>query len=192
MLAWDLYLVLKVLIWGFGGCCRFLTGICHFDLDFDMVAGLWYNHDPNFCSIILILKVKRLSKSFKSWVRALEDAGGSWLWFGIFFIGYSHWSLIPLCSEFWLYILILTIQRKPMFFKSSFGALEYTGGFWLDVASWPRLGYGGWSLINPFSQFGLSILILKMQRTSMSFKSSIGALEDAGGSWLWFGTLILI
>ena len=27
---------------------------------------------------------------------------------------------------------------------------------------------------------------------SMSFKSSFGALEDAGGSWLGFGILILI
>ena len=32
--------VLKVLIWGFGGCWRFLTGVWHFDLDFDMVTGL--------------------------------------------------------------------------------------------------------------------------------------------------------
>ena len=32
---------------------------------------------------------------------------------------------------------------------------------------------------------------LKVQRTYMSFKSSFGALEDAGGSWLGFGILIL-
>ena len=44
----------------------------------------------------------------------------------------------------------------------------------------------------PWSEFWLSILILKVQRTSMSFKSSFGALEDAGGSWLGFGILILI
>merc|ERR1711954_615124 len=40
--------------------------------------------------------------------------------------------------------------------------------------------------------FWLSILILKVQRTSMSFKSSFGALEDAGGSCLGFGILVLI
>merc|ERR1711954_293590 len=40
--------------------------------------------------------------------------------------------------------------------------------------------------------FWLSILILKVQRTSMSFKSSLGAIEDAGGSCLGFGILILI
>ena len=33
--------VLKVLIWGFDGYLRFLTGVCHLDLDFDMVTGLW-------------------------------------------------------------------------------------------------------------------------------------------------------
>ena len=32
----------------------------------------------------------------------------------------------------------------------------------------------------------------KVQRTSMSFKSSFGALEDAGGSWLGFGIWTLI
>ena len=32
--------VLYVLIWGFGGCWRFLTGIWHLDLDLDMVTGL--------------------------------------------------------------------------------------------------------------------------------------------------------
>ena len=32
--------VLKVLIWGFGGCWRFLTGIWHFDLDLNMVTSV--------------------------------------------------------------------------------------------------------------------------------------------------------
>ena len=60
------------------------------------------------------------------------------------------------------------------------------------LASWSWFGYGHWSLIYPWSKFWLSILILKVQRTSMSFKSSFGALEDAGGSWLGFGILTLI
>ena len=32
--------VLLVLIWGFGGHWRFLTGICQFDLVFDMATSL--------------------------------------------------------------------------------------------------------------------------------------------------------
>ena len=36
------------------------------------------------------------------------------------------------------------------------------------------------------------ILILKVQRTSLSFKSSFGVLDDTGCSWLRFGILILI
>ena len=32
--------VLQVPIWGFGGHWRFLTGVWHLDLDFDMVTGL--------------------------------------------------------------------------------------------------------------------------------------------------------
>merc|ERR1712112_265361 len=47
-------------------------------------------------------------------------------------------------------------------------------------------------LIYPYSEFWLSILILKVQRTSMSFKSLFGALEKTGGSCLGFGILILI
>ena len=88
-------------------------------------------------------------------------------------------------------------------------------GLWrmLEVPDWGLtslswFGYDHWSLIHPWYEFWpfilslalsivmfkylLSILILKVQRTSMSFKSSLGALEDAGGSWLGFGILILI
>ena len=61
-----------------------------------------------------------------------------------------------------------------------------------SFASWSWFGYGHWSLTHPWSDFWLSILILKVQRTSMTFKSWFGDLEDAGGSWLGFGILILI
>ena len=57
---------------------------------------------------------------------------------------------------------------------------------------WPWLGCSHWSLMHQFSEFWLSFLILRVQRTCMSFESSFGALEDAGGSWLGFGILILI
>merc|ERR1711954_612747 len=43
-------LFFQVLIWGFGGCWWFLTGVLHLDLDLDMVTGLLYTHDPNFGS----------------------------------------------------------------------------------------------------------------------------------------------
>ena len=59
-------------------------------------------------------------------------------------------------------------------------------------ASWSWFGYGWWSLIQPWSEFWLSILILKVKRLSMSFKTSFGALEDTGGSWLGFGIFILV
>ena len=60
----------------------------------------------------------------------------------------------------------------------------------LGSLSW--FGYCHWSLLNPCSKFWLSILILNVQRKSMSFKSGFGALVGAGGSWLGFGILILI
>ena len=56
--------------------------------------------------------------------------------------------------------------------------------------------YSNKSLLEPIkaelSLFQLFILILKVQRTSMSFKSWYGALEGTGGSWLGFCILIMI
>ena len=51
--------------------------------------------------------------------------------------------------------------------------------------SWSWFGYGHWSLLHPCARFWPSILILKVQRTSMSFKSSFGALKvlGFGGHW---------
>ena len=49
-----------------------------------------------------------------------------------------------------------------------------------------------WKLIySQCSEFLLSFLILNVQPTYMSLKSWFVALEDAGGSWLRFGFLIL-
>ena len=45
--------------------------------------------------------------------------------------------------------------------------------------------------MHPYSKFWLSIWILKLQRTGMSFKSSFWVLEDTGGSWLGLAILIL-
>ena len=60
------------------------------------------------------------------------------------------------------------------------------------LASWYWFGYGHWSLMYPGYDFLLSVLRLKVQRTSMSYESSFGAFEDAGCSWLGFGIVIWI
>ena len=60
------------------------------------------------------------------------------------------------------------------------------------LLSWSWFGYGHWSLIYSWSEFLLFILILKVQRTSMSFKTWFGALKDAEGSWPGSGIWILI
>ena len=43
--------VLNVLIWGFGGGWRFLTGVWQLDLDLDIVTSLCYTYIPNFGSL---------------------------------------------------------------------------------------------------------------------------------------------
>ena len=236
----------KVLILGFQGCWRILTGVLHLDTDLNMVTGLWFTHVPNFDSI-LNMKMQRTSMSFKSSFGALEDAGGSWLGFGTLFLIWI-WSLVFDISIFQILALYLDFEGaksikviQVLIFGfgghwrfmtgvwnpdieldlvtglwythiPNFGSLSWFWrckehpcplgpdlGLWrtLEVpdwglASWSWFGYGHWSLIYPWSKFWLSISILKVQRTSMSFKSSFWTLEDDGGSWLYFGSLILI
>ena len=43
--------VLQVIIWGFGGHRRLLTGVWYLYLDLDMVAGLRYTYVLNFGSL---------------------------------------------------------------------------------------------------------------------------------------------
>ena len=43
--------VLQVIIWGFGGRWRYLTGEKHLDLDLDTVTFFLYTLDPNFGSL---------------------------------------------------------------------------------------------------------------------------------------------
>ena len=105
---------------------------------------------------------------------------------------YCQLSLIHHCSEYWLSILIFNVQRTSMSFKFCFGALEDTWGSWLGFVSGSWFGYGYWSLKHQCSKFWIPFLILKVQRTSMSFKFWFGDCEDTGGSWLGFGLLILI
>ena len=62
----------------------------------------------------------------------------------------------------------------------------------LGSASGSWFGYGHWSLIHPYAEFWLSILVLKVQKTSMSTESSFGTLDIAEGSWLGSAILNLI
>ena len=144
-----------------------------------MVTGLWYTYDPNFGSLSWFWRCKEhpcpLSPHLGLW-RTLEvsDWGlASWPWFG-----YDHWSLLS--------IVILKVQRISMSFKSSFGSWRSMQAPDLGLALWSWFWYCHWSLIHPCSEFWLSILILKVQRTSVSFKSWFGAysmLEFLNGVW---------
>ena len=153
----------------------------------------------------------------KFWFQALDDAGGSWLAFCILIL---IWILslvfdttmiwiLALCLDFEgakniqaLQVLIWGIERHCRFLtrcKELPFPLGPHLGLWrkleaLDwgLVSWYSFGYCHWYMIHPCSKFGLSLFIFKVQKTSMSYESSSGALEDAGGSWPGFSILILI
>ena len=185
--------------------------------------------------------------SFKSSFGGLEDTRGFWLGFGIL-IMICIWSLVfdatmtkimALCLDFEgakkihvLLVLNWCFGRRCWLLTGDLHLdlnLEIVTGLWYNndlnfgslswfwkckehpcplgphlellrmlevpdwgLASWSRFGYGHWSLIYPWSKFWLTILILKAKWASMSFQSWFGDFEDAGGSWLWFGILILI
>ena len=166
---------LKVLIWGFWGCWRFLTWVWYLDLDLDMITGLWYTYTPNFGSLSWFCRCKEypccLSPDLGLWgMLEVPDWGlASWSWFG-----YSHWSLIYTWSEFWLFNLILKVQRTSCPLSPHMGLWRTLEVPDWGLASWSWFGYGHYSLIYTWSKFWLSILILKVKRTSMSFKSNLG------------------
>ena len=126
--------------------------------------------------------------SFKSSFGTLEATGGSWLGFGILIL---IWIWSRVFDTHLFRIWCWRCQEHPCPLSPDLGLLRTLGVPECSLASWSLFGYGHWSMIHPWSKFWLSILVLKVQRTLLSFKSSFGALEDAGGSWLRFGFLIL-
>ena len=70
-----------VLIWGFGGRWRFLTGVWYLDLDLEMISGCWHIHDPNFGSLSWFWRCKEhpcpLIPHLGLW-RTLEVLSGVW------------------------------------------------------------------------------------------------------------------
>ena len=151
----------------------FLSKVWHLDVGLDLVTGLWYKHDPIFCSLSGFWRCKKhpcpSSPHLGLW-RMIEvpDWGlAFWSWFG-----YDHWSLIYPWSKFWLSILILKVPRTCMSYKSWFRALVGTGDSWL-----------GFSIL-------ILIWILFLVFDTPIFRNL--ALEEAGGSWLEFGIFVLI
>ena len=87
-----------------------------------------------------------INMSFESWLghwRRLEVPRwglSSWSLFG-----YFHWSLLHPCSELWLDVLILKVQKTFKSFKSYFWALEDIVGSWLGFGIFILIWI--WSLV---------------------------------------------
>ena len=133
--------------------------------------------------------------SFKSWFWALEDTGGSWLGFVILLLIWI-WSLVFGTAIIRILALYLDFEGSKNNYVIPPMICDFTecwrplNGVWhldLDLYIVTCLWYTHVPLVHTYSKFWLSILSLKVQRTSMSFKSSFGTLEDAGGPWMGFG-----
>ena len=159
-----------------------------------MVNGLSYTHIPKFCSLALFWRCKEHPCPWspylglwrtQEWVLAgvwhldlnLDMVTGLW---------YTHDPNFGSLSWFWRW------KEHPCPLSPHLGLLRMLDVPDWSFASWSWFGHDHMSLIHPCSKFWLYMLILKVQSTSMSFKSSFGGLEDAGGSWLGSVTLILI
>ena len=153
------------MLFGFGGCWMFLTGVLHLDLDLDMVIRLWYTYFPNFWLSMLILKVQRTFMSLKSWFEAFEEAGGSWL------VLILLWSLIHSSSKLSLSTLILKLQRTSKSIKSSFGVLEDAGGSWLGFGILILIWI--WSLAFDTPKVWVLALYLDFQDAENSYVSKV-------------------
>ena len=167
-----------------------MTGVWHLGLDLDTVTGLWYNYDPNFGSLSSFWRCKEHFCPLSPDFRTFEDAEGSWLGFGIL-IFILMWPLVFETPIFWVLALYLD-KEHPCSLSSDFGLWRILDAPGQRCISWSLFGYGHWSLIHQFLDFWLYILILRVPRKSMSFKSWFGALEVDGGFWLGFSILILI
>ena len=148
-----------------------------------MVTGLWYTHDPNSCSLSWFCTWKEhpcpLSPDFGLW-RMLEApewglassldldmVGGLW---------YTHnLNVVPL-SWFWSSKEYLSPLSTDLVLLRMMEVPDY------GLVFWTQLGYGFWSLIHPHSEFWLSLLILMVQRTTMSFKTCFGDLGEVVAS----------
>ena len=95
-----IYIFLKVLIWDFWGCWNILTwAVWYLDLNLGTATGLWYTHVLNF-SFIFFWRWKEPSCPFSTDLglyKTLEVTG--WDLASLSLFGYSHWSVIHLCSE---------------------------------------------------------------------------------------------
>ena len=171
----------------------FLTEVGYLDLGLDMVTGLWYTCDSNFGYLSWFWRCKvqpcPSSPHLGLW-RTLEFLTEVWhpdidldmvtgLW-------YTHVQNFSSLSWFW------RCKEHPCPLSPHLGLWRMLEVPDWGFASWYWFGYGHWSLVHPYSEFWPSILILMVQRTSMSFKSWSWALEDTGGSWLGVGILIMI
>ena len=121
------------------------------------------------------------------WIWVPDWGLASWYWFG-----YGHWSLVLHMPNFGSLSWFWRCKEHPCPLSPDLELWRTLEVPDCGLASWYWFGYGHWPSVHPYAKFWLSILILKLQRSSMSFKAWFGALEDAGGSWLGFGILILI
>ena len=152
--------------------------------DWGFQSGSWFAYDhwsfmfpsSKFWQSIFISKVQRTSMTFKSWFGLWRMLGVpdwslvSWLWFG-----YDYWSMNHLCSNFGFLSWFWTYKDHPCPESPDLGLWRILEVPDWGLGSWSWFVYGHWSLIHIFSEFRLSILILKMQITSKSFKSWFGA-----------------
>ena len=159
-----------------------------------MVNYLSYTQFPNLGPLSGIWRYKEhpcpFSPNLKLW--GMPDVPAWYLSFGHWF-GYGQYSLVHPCSEFWLSILILKMQRTSMSIKSSSGAWKM-----LEVTDWDLaldfdldMVTGLWYTLDP--NFGSLSWFWRCKEHPCPLSPHLGLcrmleVPDWGlASWSWFG-----
>ena len=130
-----------------------------------------------------VMSVTKWSPAKQIWTNMIWSFyGGSWLWLCIFigiFIGslVSNNQILDFSSLSWFWRWKKHLCPLSPDLGFSLGLVFPDWG----LANWSWLGYSHWPLIHIYGHFWLSVLIYKVQRTSMIGKSSFGVVSILEG-----------
>ena len=151
-----------------------MIGVWLLDHDLDKITGLWFTHDPNFCSLSWFWTCKEHPCSLSPYLWLWTMRVGSWLWFVIINL-VLIWlrSLVHTCAKSGLSFWILNVQVLLL-------AFENAGGSWLGFDIFVLIWV--WPLICDTPLFQILCLYFHSKGAKSIHVLNI-LIWDFGGCW---------